>query len=107
MEHGGPIPAAGLPDLLGGKLAERRRAARRVLAPLGGEPFLLGTLVAYFAADRGSVAAAHALHLHRNTLAYRLGRVAAATGLDPRRFEAAVVLRVALELRGDAPMNRR
>jgi carbohydrate diacid regulator len=37
--------------------------------------------------------------IHRNTLAYRLQKVILLTGLDPRRFEDAAQIHVALLLR--------
>jgi len=41
---------------------------------------------------------ARSLYLHRNTLLYRLDRLKEATGLDPRQFADALLLRVALLL---------
>ena len=42
---------------------------------------------------------AYRLGIHRNTLNYRLDKVATLTGLDPHRFDDAVQIRLALELR--------
>jgi carbohydrate diacid regulator len=93
------LDEAGLTGLVEGtSRATRRALAERILAPLAGELDLAATLDAYFAADCSPGAAAEQLGLHRNTLAYRLGRVAALTGLDPRRFDDAVQLRVAMQL---------
>jgi carbohydrate diacid regulator len=93
------LDAAGLVGLLEApSRASRRALAERILAPLADDPYLAATLEAYFAADCSPGAAAERLGLHRNTLAYRLGRVAALTGLDPRRFDDAVQLRVSMEL---------
>ncbi|SCK47208.1 carbohydrate diacid regulator [Streptomyces sp. AmelKG-E11A] len=74
----------------------RVETAERVLGALSAE--LRNTLRAYFAHDCGAVEAAQALNVHRNTLAYRLGRVAELTGRDPRAFQDAVVLQIALHL---------
>lgn len=71
-------------------------AADRILGGLPDE--LRRTLSAYFAHDRHVTRAARALNVHRNTLVYRLGRVAELTGRDPRRFDDAVALRVGLHL---------
>lgn len=71
-------------------------AVDRILGPLPGE--LRRTLAAYFAHDRHVTEAARELNVHRNTLIYRLGRITDLTGRDPRRFEDAVALRVALYL---------
>jgi carbohydrate diacid regulator len=93
------LDAAGLAGLLEApSRATRRALAERILARLADDPYLAATLDAYFAADCSPGAAAEQLGLHRNTLAYRLGRVAALTGLDPRRFDDAVQLRVAMQL---------
>ena len=39
------------------------------------------------------------LSIHRNTLSYRLDKIASLTGLDPRRFDDAVQIRLAVVLR--------
>jgi carbohydrate diacid regulator len=93
------LDRAGLAGLVdGASRATRRALAARILAPLEGDRYLSATLDAYFLSDCSPGAAAERLGLHRNTLAYRLGRIAALTGLDPRRFEDAVQLRVAIHL---------
>jgi len=71
-----------------------------LLGPLDHEPDLLETLDAFFAFDCSPSEAARALQIHRNTLAYRLDKIASLTGLDPRRFDDAVQIRLALLLRG-------
>ncbi|OLT27730.1 hypothetical protein BJF79_42375 [Actinomadura sp. CNU-125] len=71
-------------------------AAARILGPLPDE--LRRTLRAYFDHGRHAARAARELNVHRNTLVYRLGRVAALTGRDPRAFDDAVALRLALHL---------
>ncbi|MFF8959780.1 CdaR family transcriptional regulator [Streptomyces sp. NPDC014894] len=75
----------------------RAAAAERILGPLSAE--LRHTLRAYFDHDRSITDAARALNVHRNTLTYRLGRVQDLTARDPRAFQDAVVLQVALHLR--------
>ncbi|MFD0905465.1 CdaR family transcriptional regulator [Actinomadura sediminis] len=81
---------ADLPDAAAGA------AADRVLGPLPDE--LRRTLRAYFDHGRHVAAAARELNVHRNTLVYRLGRVAELTGRDPRAFDDAVALRLALHI---------
>lgn len=44
------------------------------------------TITAFAAAHMSISATASALHVHSNTVRYRLGRIADATGLDPRTF---------------------
>lgn len=72
--------------------------AKRLLAPLLQEADLLKTLRAYFAANLNLTKAAKELHIHRNTLIYRLGKIKNLTTLDPEEFEDAVQLRMALTL---------
>jgi carbohydrate diacid regulator len=74
--------------------------ARQLLAPLEDEPHLAQTLELFFQQDASASTAASRLSIHRNTLSYRLDRITALTGLDPRRFDDAVQLRLALFLRG-------
>jgi carbohydrate diacid regulator len=70
-----------------------------LLSPLHEESELLETLNVFFAVDGCPSQAASKLSIHRNTVAYRLSRVASLTGLDPRRFDEGVQLRLALILR--------
>lgn len=73
--------------------------ARYLLSPLDHEPELLTTLGSYFSADCCPSVTAAALSIHRNTLSYRLDKITSLTGLDPRRFDDAVQIRLALALR--------
>ena len=72
--------------------------AKRSLAPLLKEADLLKTIKAYFAANLNLTKAAAQLHIHRNTLIYRLGKIKDLTELDPENFEDAVQLKIALTL---------
>lgn len=73
--------------------------ATHLLSPLDHEPELLHTLSTFFAANCSPSATAGELAIHRNTLSYRLDKIASLTGLDPRRFDDAVQIRLALVLR--------
>jgi carbohydrate diacid regulator len=73
--------------------------AMHLLSPLDHEPELLETLERFFAADCSPSATAVGLAIHRNTLGYRLDKITSLTGLDPRRFDEAVQIRLALVLR--------
>jgi carbohydrate diacid regulator len=73
--------------------------ARHLLSPLDHEPTLVQTLNAFFETDCCPSATAKSLGIHRNTLSYRLGKIANLTGLDAHRFDDAVQMRVALVLR--------
>jgi DNA-binding PucR family transcriptional regulator len=67
-----------------------------LLDPLAGGHDLVATLEGWFAAGGNRRAAAAALFVHPNTLDYRLGRVAALTGLSPTSTRGAALLQAAL-----------
>jgi carbohydrate diacid regulator len=71
--------------------------SRYMICPLESDPALLQTLEVFLEDDCCLSAAALHLRMHRNTLSYRLDKIAALTSLDPRRFEQAVQLRLALD----------
>ena len=73
--------------------------ATYLLSPLDHEPELLATLDAFFTANLRPSSTASQLSIHRNTLSYRLDKIASLTGLDARRFDDAVQIRLALLLR--------
>ncbi|GAB4372215.1 MAG: hypothetical protein Kow00121_14370 [Elainellaceae cyanobacterium] len=73
--------------------------AMHLLSPLDGENDLLETLRVFFEEDCALLATAKRLLIHRNTLSYRLEKIASLTGLDPRRFDEAIQIRLALLLR--------
>jgi carbohydrate diacid regulator len=77
----------------------KHELAQYLLGPLDHEPELLHTLSMFFAANCSPSATASDLAIHRNTLSYRLDKIAALTGLDPRRFDDAVQIRLALLIR--------
>jgi hypothetical protein len=71
----------------------------RVLEPLADGPELIATLEGYFAADFDRRRAAANLHIHPNTLDYRLRRVAELTGLSVGTAKGVQVLGAALTIR--------
>lgn len=73
--------------------------AEHLLSPLNEEPELLQTLDHFFAEDCSLSLTAAGLCIHRNTLSYRLDKITSLTGLDPRCFDDAVQIRLALMLR--------
>jgi carbohydrate diacid regulator len=77
--------------------------AAHLLSPLDHEPELLDTLEAFFAQNCCPSETARRLVIHRNTLAYRLQKVALLTGLDPRRFADATQIHLALLMRSLGP----
>jgi carbohydrate diacid regulator len=77
--------------------------AVRLLGPLDPEPDLLATLEAFFDENCCPSKSARRLSIHRNTLSYRLDKITSLTGLDPRRFDDAIQIRLALMLRTFGP----
>ncbi len=77
----------------------KHELAQYLLGPLDHEPELLHTLSTFFAANCSPSVTASDLAIHRNTLSYRLDKISALTGLDPRRFDDAVQIRLALLIR--------
>ncbi|PBC50625.1 transcriptional regulator [Rhodococcus sp. ACS1] len=71
----------------------------RLLEPLQGSPELIETLEVHIGHDLNRQRTAKQMHLHTNTVDYRLKRVAQLTGCDPtrpsglRRIQAALVAR--------------
>jgi hypothetical protein len=63
---------------------------------IAGQPHLLDTLRAYLDNERRRGRVAEVLHVHPNTVDYRLGRIATLTGLDPARSADSQVLMAAL-----------
>jgi hypothetical protein len=82
---------------LGGTAPGPAARLAAILAPLSDE--LLGTLEAYLAHDADRRATAAGLHVHPNTLDYRLRRIADLTGRSPLTARGLQVLGAALTLR--------
>ena len=62
---------------------------------------MLRTIRVFFQKDLNLSDTARQLHIHRNTLVYRLDKLQQATGLDLRSFDDAVTFRLLLTLGGD------
>lgn len=73
--------------------------AKYLLSPLDQESELLETLDVFFFENCCLASTASRLSIHRNTLSYRLEKITSLTGLNPRRFEDAMQIRLALFLR--------
>lgn len=73
--------------------------AKYLLSPLDRESELLETLDVFFFENCCLSTTANRLSIHRNTLSYRLEKITSLTGLDPRRFDDAMQIRLALFLR--------
>lgn len=72
-----------------------RRELASVLEPLADQPVLAETLGVFFANECNQNAAARLLFVHRNTITYRLTRIAELTGYDPQRPTEAMTLSAA------------
>jgi carbohydrate diacid regulator len=73
--------------------------AKHLLSPLDQEPELIDTLRVFFEENCYPSSTASQLSIHRNTLSYRLDKIASLTGLNPRQFDDAIQIRLALLLR--------
>lgn len=84
------IVLASVPD--GG----REEFIRRTIHPLSGQDKSI--LRSYFAEDMSLARASDRLYLHKNTVQYRLNAIYDKCGLNPRRFQDAVLLYLALRI---------
>ncbi|WP_343940550.1 helix-turn-helix domain-containing protein, partial [Pseudonocardia zijingensis] len=94
----------GFAGLVTGDAADVEGYVERVLGPVAAHDArrgtdLLTTLEAYFAAGASPTRAAGTLHVHVNTVAQRLERVAALLGDDWHTPDRALELQLALRLR--------
>ncbi|MGI6605368.1 MAG: PucR family transcriptional regulator [bacterium] len=72
-----------------------------IIGPLVRSPYgpdLIRTLEQFLSDNLNVSQAAKHLFLHRNTLLYRLAKIRRLTGLDPRNFDEAMQLKLALML---------
>ncbi|MFC9440243.1 PucR family transcriptional regulator [Nocardia sp. NPDC057030] len=72
-----------------------RKELASVLEPLADQPVLAETLGVFFTHECNQNAAARLLFVHRNTITYRLARIAELTGYDPQRPTEAMTLSAA------------
>jgi carbohydrate diacid regulator len=70
--------------------------SRELLDRLGENNEIIQTLEAFFNFDMSLTRTAETLKIHRNTLVYRLDRITETLGLDPRAFEDAVQIKLAI-----------
>lgn len=70
--------------------------SRELLERLGENREIIQTLEAFFAFDMSLTRTAERLSIHRNTLVYRLDRITETLGLDPRVFDDAVQIKLAI-----------
>jgi carbohydrate diacid regulator len=86
----------GLPALVCPDEQTKLEVAHHLLNPLDYEPELLRTLELYLTNNCHLALTATMMSLHRNTLGHRLDKIESLIGLNPRRFEDAVQIRLAL-----------
>jgi sugar diacid utilization regulator len=84
-------------------LAELRSFAAEILGKLGGQEGqrgaeLLATLACYFRENSSPQRTARSLHVHPNTVAYRIRRIQEITGLQLGNYRDRLVAQVALEI---------
>lgn len=70
--------------------------SRELLHKLGENTEIIQTLEAFFSYDMSLTRTAEELKIHRNTLVYRLDRIAETLDLDPRNFDDAVQIKLAI-----------
>jgi len=63
------------------------------------KPIFLETLQAFFDNNLNITETAREIYAHRNTLLYRLEKIKQFTGLDPRKFNEAIQLYLALKMK--------
>jgi carbohydrate diacid regulator len=84
--------------LAGGNKKWQDNFVRRLLMKLLAEEYLLETVESFFDRNMSLTQTSKELKIHRNTLLYRLEKIKKVTGLDPRKFNDAMELKVALIL---------
>lgn len=70
--------------------------SRELLDKLGEHDGVIETLESFLANNMALTQTADQLGIHRNTLVYRLDRIAETLGLDPRNFDDAVQIKLAI-----------
>ena len=81
--------------LAGGNKRWQENFVRNMLTQLLPEKYLIETVDTFFNENMSLTQTAKALSIHRNTLLYRLSKVKKITGLDPRKFNDAVKIKLA------------
>ncbi len=70
--------------------------SRELLDKLGENDGVIQTLESFFRNNMALTQTADELQIHRNTLVYRLDRITETLGLDPRKFDDAVQIKLAI-----------
>jgi hypothetical protein len=92
-----PFARAGLAQLMLAVPVDRLQGfAAQHLGPIADRPDLLATLAAWLATNGSRQAASERLHLHRNSVGYRVATLKRLLGADPLHPETAPILSAAL-----------
>jgi carbohydrate diacid regulator len=75
---------------------DKLELAKQILEPLLENPELLRTVKTFLDEGMNLTEAAAKLHIHRNTLIYRLDKIEEMISLDPRRFDDALQIKLGL-----------
>ncbi len=81
--------------LAGGNKRWQESFVRNLLTQLLSEKYLIETVDMFFEQNMSLTQTAKKLGIHRNTLLYRLSKVKKITGLDPRKFNDAIKIKLA------------
>lgn len=91
------IKDVGMFITLAGTSQDRKaELAHQILSPLLRDDQLFKTIQAFLACGLNLTDAAEKLHIHRNTLIYRLDKTKKLVGLDPRHFDDALQIKLGL-----------
>ncbi len=74
--------------------------ALQILGPILKDEVLYKTVKTFIDSDLNLSVAAQKLHLHRNTLIYRLNKIKKQVGLDPKKFSDAIQIKLGILLYG-------
>jgi carbohydrate diacid regulator len=96
------IKQVGMFITLAGTSQERKaELAHQILSPLLRDEQLFKTVQTFLACGLNLTDAAEKLHIHRNTLIYRLDKTKKLINLDPRHFDDALQIKLGLMFYGD------
>ncbi|MDB5179016.1 MAG: transcriptional regulator, CdaR [Patescibacteria group bacterium] len=91
------IKQVGMFITLAGTTQDRKaELAHQILSPLLRDEQLFKTVQVFLASGLNLTDAAERLHIHRNTLIYRLDKTKKLIGLDPRHFDDALQIKLGL-----------
>jgi carbohydrate diacid regulator len=98
------IKQVGMFITLAGTSQERKaELAHQILSPLLRDEQLFKTVQTFLGCGLNLTDAAEKLHIHRNTLIYRLDKTKKLIGLDPRHFDDALQIKLGLMFYQDQP----